>query len=169
MFPDFQFKCQLSSQYKKFNREKQILALINPTGAPVSSELFTNTKTIAVIGCSSNPYRTSNHIARYIQRAGFRMIPVNPNEKEVLGEPSYDSLFDLPEELRPEMVDIFRNKTYCLETVQQIVEWAGDREKKPVIWTQLDVSTSAAKKLAEENGFLYVENRCLMVEHRKLG
>nr|WP_245212762.1 CoA-binding protein [Rhodohalobacter sp. SW132] len=126
-------------------------------------------KTVVVIGCSSNPYRTSFHIAQYIQEAGLTMVPVNPNEDEVLGEVCYDTIFDLPESVHVDVIDIFRNKRYTEKMVREIVEWSESSGQKPVIWTQLDVSTQAAKQLAEENGFDYVENRCLMVEHRKTG
>jgi uncharacterized protein len=130
-------------------------------------ELFKPVKTIVVIGSSSNPYRTSNHIARYIQEAGFRMIPVNPNEEEVLGETCYDSIFDLPDELTVDIFDIFRNRIHSVEVVEEIIEWSRERGQKPIVWTQLNVSTPEAKKLAEKNGFVYIENRCLMVDHKR--
>ena len=129
--------------------------------------VFKDIHTIAVIGCSSNSYRTSHHIAKYIQNQGFRMIPINPNETDVLGESCFDTLFDLPDDLAIDIVDIFRNKQYSEKMVKEIVEWGLETGQKPLIWTQLDVSTPEAKKSAEDNGFEYVENRCLMVEHRK--
>jgi uncharacterized protein len=135
--------------------------------APSLKQLFKDLKTVAVIGSSSNPYRTSYHIAEYIIQAGIEMIPINPNETEVLGRKSYPSLADVPEGIRIDMIDIFRNKRYSLETVKEIIEWSEKTGQKPIIWTQLDVSTEAAKELAEENGFTYVENRCFMVEHRR--
>lgn len=73
---------------------------------------------------------------------------------------------DLPEDVTIDLVNIFRNKRYTTETVKEIIEWGEERNQKPVIWTQLDVSTDQAKELAGENGFTYVENRCIMVEHR---
>lgn len=96
------------------------------------------------------------------------MIPINPNETEVLGETCYDTVFDLPKNLEIDIIDIFRNKRYTEKMIKEIVEWSKQSGQKPIIWTQLDVSTNKAKALAEENGFEYVENRCLMVEHRKL-
>ncbi|WP_340103741.1 CoA-binding protein [Rhodohalobacter sp. 8-1] len=130
--------------------------------------IFTDIQTVAIIGCSSNTYRTSHHIASYIQRAGFRMIPINPNETEVLGEACYDTIFDVPDDITIDMVDIFRNKKYTAEMVKQIVEWSKESGQKPVIWTQLNVSTPEAKQLADDAGLEYVENRCLMVEHRRI-
>jgi len=129
--------------------------------------VFKDIHTIAVIGCSSNPNRTSHQIARYIQDVGYRLIPINPNETDVLGEPCYDSIYDLPDNLSIDMIDIFRNKKYTEKTVSEIVEWSESTGQKPIIWTQLNVSTPKAKEMAEKNGFEYIENRCLMVEHRK--
>lgn len=131
--------------------------------------LFNQFKTIVVLGASSNPYRTSYHIAEYLQQNGYRIIPINPNEEQVLGEKCYPSVFDLPKETDADAVVIFRNKIHTAEMVKQIVKRSGEKgEKKPVIWTQLDVSSSEAKELAENEGFPYVENRCMMVEHRSL-
>ena len=132
-------------------------------------ELFKQFKTIVILGASSNPYRTSYHIAEYLQQNGYRIIPVNPNEEQVLGEKCYPSVFDLPKEADADAVVIFRNKIHTAEMVKQIIEWIEQKGgKKPVIWTQLDVSTPEAKELAENEGFPYVENRCMMVEHRSL-
>ena len=131
-------------------------------------DLLRTIKTVAVIGCSSNPYRTSHHIASYLQDNGIRVIPINPNESEVLGEKTYDTILDLPEGLDIDIVNIFRNKRFTREMVEEIVEWSESTEQKPVVWTQLDVSTDSARKLAEDHGLEYVENRCLMVEHRRM-
>lgn len=98
---------------------------------------------------------------------GYRLIPINPNETDVLGEPCYDSIFNLPDHLSIDVIDIFRNKKYTEKTVSEIVEWSESTGQKPIIWTQLNVSTPKAKEMAEKNGFEYIENRCLMVEHRK--
>lgn len=143
---------------------------MNPfTSAPSPNvkQLLKDLNTVAVFGSSSNPYRTSYHIAEYIIQAGFEMIPVNPNETEVLGRKSYPSLDNIPKGIKIDLIDIFRNKRYSLETVKEILEWSQKTGQRPIIWTQLDVSTDAAKELAEENGFTYVENRCFMVEHRR--
>lgn len=126
-----------------------------------------NLNTVAVIGCSSNPYRTSHHIASYLQQNGIRVLPINPHETEVLGEKSYNTMMDLPDGVDIDIVDIFRNKRYTLQMVEEIIKWSQSTGQKPLVWTQLDVSTDSARKLAEKNGLTYVENRCLMVEHRR--
>lgn len=96
------------------------------------------------------------------------MIPINPNETDVLGETCYKSIFNVPDNIEIDIIDIFRNKKYSAEMVKEIVEWSKESGQKPVIWTQLNVSTPEAKKLAEDAGFQYIENRCLMVEHRRI-
>jgi uncharacterized protein len=144
---------------------------LNPfgtAGQPHLKKLLDGIQTIAVIGCSSNPYRTSYHIAEYLLQAGLTMIPVNPNEREVLGQKAVASLDDIPSDTRIDLVNIFRNKAYTDSVVQEIIRWSDERAQKPVIWTQLDVSTPGAKELALDQGFEYVENRCLMVEHRRM-
>lgn len=130
--------------------------------------LLNKASVIAVIGLSSNPWRTSNHIGDYLKKNNFRIIPVNPNEETVLGEKSFDSMSDLPDDLEIDVVNIFRNKKHTAEVLRDIIEWSRKTGQKPLIWTQLDVSSDEAKTLAEENGFDYVENRCLMVEHSRL-
>ena len=127
---------------------------------------FDSIDTIAIIGLSSNPGRTSHQIASYMQGEGFRIVPINPNETEVLGEKCYDSMKDLPADIRIDMVDIFRNKEYTADMVKEVAEWSKETGQSPVVWTQLNVSTPEAKQIAAEAGLEYIENRCLMVEHR---
>jgi len=130
-------------------------------------EILHQTRNIAIIGCSSRQNRISFQIARYLKNSGFTIIPVNPNEESVLGEKSYPAMKNLPDDLEIDMVVIFRNKKFTEEMVRQIVEWAVHTGQRPFIWTQLNVSTPEAKQLAEKNGLRYVENRCVMVEHRQ--
>ncbi|MDX1586421.1 MAG: CoA-binding protein [Balneolaceae bacterium] len=123
-------------------------------------------KTIAVIGCSKNEYRTSHHIASYLQEEGFTIIPIHPDYDEVLGEKAYDSILDLPSDTEVDIVDIFRDSEHTAEMVEEIIEWSERTGQKPVVWTQLGVSSDDARRLAEEAGLPYVEEKCLMVEHR---
>lgn len=131
-------------------------------------EIIKSTKTIAIIGCSSKYYRTSYQIAKYLDDSGFTIIPVNPNEDSVLGHTCYPQLSEIPDDIEIDMIDIFRNSRYAAEMVEEVIDWADETGQKPVIWTQLGVSSEEAKSLAEENGFTYIEDKCLMVEHRKL-
>jgi predicted CoA-binding protein len=124
--------------------------------------------TIAIIGCSKNKYRTSYHIASYLQEEGFTIIPIHPDYDEVLGEPAYDSILDIPDDITIDIVDIFRDPTHTAGMVEEIIEWSDKTGQQPVIWTQLGVSSDEAREKAEQGGLPYVEEKCLMVEHKRL-
>ncbi len=130
--------------------------------------LFASTRTIAVVGCSARSERTSHRIAAYLKNNGFRIIPVNPNYDEVLGETCYPSLLDIPDETEIDIVNIFRNPRYTAEMVEDAVRRAEVTNRKPVVWTQIGVSSSEAENKADAAGLPYVKNRCIMVEHSRL-
>lgn len=131
-------------------------------------DLLNSLKTVAIIGCSANKYRTSYHIANYLKENGIRIFPINPNYEEVLGVKCLSSLDEIPDEITVDVVDIFRDSEYTAEMVRNVIEWSEKTGQKPVIWTQLGVSSDEAKSLAEDAGFEYIENECLMVQHEKL-
>ena len=118
-------------------------------------------RTIAVVGLSSRPYRASHSVSRYMQRQGYRIIPVNPMETEVLGERAYASLDDVQESF--EIVDIFRRS----EFVPDIVEAAIRRNAK-VIWMQQGVINEAAAERARAAGLDVVMDLCILQEHMAL-
>ncbi len=124
--------------------------------------------TIAVVGCSDKPYRTSYAIARYLKDVGYRIIPINPHCIEVLGEKAYPDLQSVPDEMVFDIVNIFRNPEHTAEMVQMTVEYAKKTGMRPSVWTQVGVSTPEAQRLAEAAGLPYVPNRCIMVQHRRL-
>jgi predicted CoA-binding protein len=124
------------------------------------AEILNNCKTIAVVGLSSNPMRPSHGVAEYLQSAGYRIIPVNPNETEVLGEKSYPRLEDVPE--RIDVVDIFRRA----EFVPQVVESAICVGAK-VVWMQLGIENGEAAEQARTAGLAVVEDACILIEHKK--
>jgi len=124
-------------------------------------EILEKYKTIAVVGLSSQTWRASYSVSQYMQNAGYRIIPVNPNEREVLGERAYASLDQVPEPI--EIVDIFRRPEY----VPDIVE-AAIRRQARVIWMQLGVANQAAADRALAAGLEVVMDRCILVEHRAL-
>jgi len=124
-------------------------------------EMLETYRTIAVVGLSSRPYRASHGVSRYMQRAGYRIIPVNPLETEVLGEKSYASLDDVPESF--EIVDIFRRAQF----VPDIVE-AAIRRKAKVIWMQQGVVHEAAAERARAAGLEVVMDLCILQEHMAL-
>ena len=129
-------------------------------GADPIAEILKKCKTIAVVGLSSNPMRPSHEVTEYMQRAGYRIIPVNPNETEVLGERSYARLEDVCE--RVDLVNIFRRP----EEVPPVVEGAI-RIGAPVVWMQLGIESEEAAEKAHAAGLVVVEDACILVEHRK--
>jgi hypothetical protein len=124
-------------------------------------EILKSTHTIAVVGISSNPMRPSNGVAEYLRRAGYRIIPVNPNETEVLGEKCYARLEDVPEKI--DLVDIFRRSEYVPEIVESAIR-VGAR----TVWMQEGVIHEAAAERARQAGLDVVMDRCTLKEHRKL-
>ena len=118
-------------------------------------------KTIAVVGLSDKWNRPSYFAAKYLQEHGYRIIPVNPGHKEILGEKCYASLLDIPEKV--EVVDIFRKA----EDVPPIVEDAIKIGAK-VVWMQLGIINEEAAKRAREAGLEVVMNRCMKIEHGRL-
>jgi uncharacterized protein len=123
-------------------------------------EILKKYKTIAVVGLSSNPSRPSFGVTEYMQSAGYRIIPVNPNEMEVLGEKSYARPEDVPEKI--EIVNVFRRP----ENVPPVVE-SAIRVGAKVVWMQLGVENAAAAERARAAGLIVVEDACILVEHRR--
>ena len=123
-------------------------------------ELLKNYKTIAVVGLSSNPMRASFGVTEYMQGAGYRIIPVNPNETEVLGEKSYARLEDVPEKI--DIVNVFRRG----EEVPPLVE-SAIRVGAKVVWMQSGIENEEAAEKARAAGLLVVEDACILIEHRK--
>ena len=123
-------------------------------------ELLQKYQTIAVVGLSSNPMRPSYAVTEYMQAAGYRIIPVNPNETEVLGEKSYASLEDVPEKI--EIVNVFRRA----EEVPPVVE-SAIRVGAKVIWMQLGIANEEAAEKARSAGLVVIEDACILVEHRR--
>jgi predicted CoA-binding protein len=133
---------------------------------------------IAVVGLSPRPERPSYGVAEYLKRQGYTIYPINPTQldRNILGEKVYGSLSDLPE--APDIVDVFRRSAYLPDVVEAAIaarsRWQreGDRAraKTPqVLWTQLDVVHEGALRRARAAGFIVVADRCLKVEHMRLG
>ena len=125
-------------------------------------------QTIAVVGCSKRATRTSHKIGRYLQEAGYRVVPVNPYADELLGEACYPDVQSIPADVQVDVVNVFRQPQYTAGMVRDATERAEAQGTKPVVWTQLGVSSSEAQALADEAGLPYVKNRCIMVEHGRL-
>ena len=125
------------------------------------SEILRVCRTIAVVGLSAKRYRPSYGVAEYMQRSGYRIIPVNPHETEILGENCYPDVESIPEPI--DIVDVFRRP----EFVPEIVE-AAIRKGAKVIWMQEGVVHEEAARRAREAGLVVVMDRCILKDHRRL-
>ena len=128
-----------------------------PSGDPVL-EILKTSKTIAVVGLSSRRMRPSYGVAEYMQSAGYKIIPVNPNETEVLGEKSYARLEDVPD--RIDIVDIFRRAEYVPGIVESAIRIGAH-----AVWMQEGVFHSTAAAQAREAGLFVIEDSCILKEH----
>jgi predicted CoA-binding protein len=129
---------------------------------PIADLLHTS-KTIAVVGLSDNPMKPSYGVSQYMQSQGYKIIPVNPQADEVLGEKSYPSLLDIPEKI--DIVDVFRRPDAVPEIVDQAIQL-----KVPAIWLQETVVHEEAAQKARAAGIFVVMDKCILKEHRaKLG
>ena len=117
-------------------------------------------RTVAVVGLSSNPMRPSHGVANYIQRQGYRVIPVNPNECEVLGEKAYATLGEVPEKI--DLVDIFRRSEEAGAVVDEAIAVGAK-----AVWLQEGVIDKAAAKRAADAGLLVVMDRCWLKEYAR--
>ena len=116
---------------------------------------------MAVVGLSSNPEKASHRVAAYLKSSGFKVIPVNPKEKEVLGEKAYSDLSSIPEKV--DVVDIFRRSEDVLPTVEEAIRIGAG-----AVWMQLGVVSQEAADKAEEAGLAVVMDACMMREHQDL-
>jgi uncharacterized protein len=122
-------------------------------------EILKKYKTMAVVGLSSNPARASYEVAEYMQSAGYKIIPVNPNETEVLGEKSYARLQDAP--VKIEIVNVFRRAEHVPPVVDSAIEIGAK-----VVWMQLGIENATAAERGRAAGLIVVEDACVLVEHR---
>lgn len=124
-------------------------------------DLISGARTIAVVGLSPKTHRDSHRVAKYLQDQGYRIIPVNPNANDVLGEKAYSSLKDVPDPV--DIVDVFRRPDTVDEVAREAVE-IGAR----AIWLQIGVVNENAARTADDGGLDVVMDRCLMVDHGRL-
>ena len=123
---------------------------------------FEEAKTIAVLGCSPNPTKASNHVAEYLKDAGYKMIPVYPKEETILGEKVYRSLAEI--DVPVDMVVVFR-KPAALDAIAEAVIARGDVK---TYWTQLELINNDAADKVKAAGINVVQNYCAMIEHREI-
>ena len=118
--------------------------------------------TITVVGASSAPHKAAHTVPAHMQRHGWRIVPVNPHADEILGEPVYRTLADVPEQVG--LVDVFRPSGQTPDIARQAVAAGAS-----ALWLQLHLASAETRAIAEDAGLLYVEDRCLVIEQRRLG
>jgi predicted CoA-binding protein len=129
-------------------------AVANPDPETIVKEA----RTVAVVGLSNNPEKASNEVGAYLKEQGYRVLAVNPNEEEVLGERAYDSVEQIPEQV--DIVDVFLPSEKTPEIAEDAV-----RAGAGTLWLQEGIENSEARRIAEEGGLSYVENRCMRQTH----
>jgi hypothetical protein len=134
-----------------------------PVSEPQLAEILKSSKTIAVVGLSPDPSATSHEVSAYLQRAGYRIIPVHPTATQVLGEKAWPALKDLPEPA--DIVDVFRRSEFIAEVAREVVALPW---KPRLVFVQLGIRNAEGRAIVETAGIPYVEDRCIKIEHRRL-
>jgi predicted CoA-binding protein len=127
--------------------------------ARTPAEILAEARTIALVGASPRPARPSNSVMRYLLGAGYRVIPVRPLVREVLGVPCVASLGEIEEPI--DVVDVFRRAEFCPDVTRRAVE-AG----AAAVWLQLGIVSPESRRIAEQAGVDFVENECTAIVHR---
>ncbi len=135
-----------------------------------TKKILSESKTIAVVGLSPDPERASHRVAAYMQKQGYRIIPVNPLVKDILGEKSYPSLLEIPRATQRtiDVVDIFRRAEEVNLIVEQAVKLHMMNGKPCIIWMQQGIVKEEAARVAENAGIAVVMDKCIMQEHKRL-
>jgi uncharacterized protein len=128
--------------------------------ALVIREILHTARTIAIVGLSSNVLRPSHFVGFYLQRHGYRIVPVNPNEREALGEKAYASLGDIP--FHVDVVDVFRLPAFVPAIAEEAVRIGAG-----ALWLQFGVISAEGAQIAERGGLKVVVDRCMKVEHAR--
>ncbi len=127
-------------------------------------DLLKKSRTIAIVGLSDKPQRTSYRVAQYLKSRGFKIIPVNPNISQTLGEKSYPNLMSIPKKVKIDIVDIFRRPNEVIPHMQEVIERGGIKS----VWLQDGVSSQKAEEFAQDFGLTLVSNFCIMDACRKI-
>jgi uncharacterized protein len=131
--------------------------MLNPDRQEIG-EILKKNKTIAVVGLSDNPERTSYMVSEAMQNSGYEIIPVNPNAEHILGEKSYSSLKEIAGKV--DIVNVFRRSEHVMDIAKDAVEIGAN-----VLWTQIGVVNEEAFEFAKNNGLTVIMDRCIKVEH----
>ena len=125
-------------------------------------EILDRYRTVAVVGISDKPDRDSYRVAEYLKQSGYNILPVNPTLDQWLGIKAYRDLSSIPEDVRVDIVDVFRKPDAALQVVEEALKL-----KPAVVWLQEGVVNQEAAELAKSHGIQVVMDRCMMKEHRK--
>ena len=124
--------------------------------------ILTHCRTVAVVGLSPKTHRASFEVSQYMQAQGWRIVPINPNASSILGETCYPSLTEAARHHRIELVNVFRNSADVPPVVDEAMAIGAQ-----AVWLQMGVVHDVAAEKARAAGLKVVQNKCLMVEHRK--
>ena len=128
--------------------------------AQTVEQILTTYNTITVVGASNVPEKAAHYVPVHMQQHGWRIVPINPRGGTIVGEHAYPSLAEAP---RPGLVNVFRPSQHAADVARQAVE-AG----ATALWLQLGITSDKARRIADDAGLLYVEDRCLIIEQRRL-
>lgn len=128
------------------------------------TQLLKDSKTIAIVGASGDPSRPSHSIMAYLQRAGYKCVPVNPNESEILGERCYASVADIPSDIQIDIVNVFRRPAHTPEVAKTAVA----RGHVKALWLQQGIVNDDAMRIAQDGGLIAIQDACIAVLHRML-
>ncbi len=141
----------------------RVLSIVRgePRMRKIEEEILNSSRVVAVVGLSAKPDRPSHRVADYLKAQGYRIIPVNPAESEILGELCYPDLASVPESV--DVVDIFRRSEEVLPIVKEAIKIGAK-----AVWIQEGVINEEAAARAREAGLMVVMDKCMLKEHRKL-
>lgn len=130
-------------------------------------EIFDNYKTIAVYGMSTNPMKPANYVPGLLIDNGYDIIPVNPVADEIIGKKAFKNLMDIPGSI--DILNVFRPSDQTPDVVKEAVERHNAKGDIKLIWLQEGIMNEEAKKMAEDNGIEFIQDRCMKKEFHRLG
>jgi predicted CoA-binding protein len=142
------------------------IPMVTATTSPV--EVLRKAKTIAVVGASRDPEKDAHSVPLYLRTHGYRIVPVNPNAAEAIGEKAYPSLGDIPESITKaiDVVEVFRPSEELPRVAKEVAEMMKRTKKHIVFWAQLGLYNGEAEKILQANGVDYVMDACMRIVHQ---
>ena len=134
-------------------------------------EILYSSEVVAVVGLSKDSEKASYQVAAYLKSQGYKIIPVNPFVDEALGEKSYPSLLEIPREIQKtiDIVDVFRKAEDVPPIIEQTAHLKSQNGKPSVVWMQLGIVNEKAEEAGKREGLTVIMDKCMMVEHQRLG